>query len=174
MKASSEKDGESRRKLRVTWAPDVYDPPPIKSELILSRDSMQQKAPKKEKRSGKKGQKGKEFSRASKESSRASGKDKKKKKQHCRAAASSKHYDIFGDGDNDDMRSFSSGVLDSTSECSSKASSQWSSSSDKKKRNGGTGVNFRRYDLPPSDSDEDDEEAEDVEACSPDPHRSSN
>lgn len=157
----------------VTWAPDVYDPPPTQLEFILSTGTKQQKMPKKEKKSGKRGQKGKESSRggsSSKESSLGGGRDKKKK-QHHRASAASRCYNMFADGDYDGLEGFSSGgVLDSAYESSPKASSRWSSR-DKKKQTGGMGGNFRRYDLPPSDSDEDEEaEDENVEAGSPDPH----
>lgn len=169
MKGSREKERGSQRKLTVTWAPDVYDPPPTQLELILSRGTKQQKLPKKEKKSGKKGQKGKDFSRgvsSSKESSRSGGKDKKKK-QHRGASAGSRRYNRFSEGDYDDMESSNSGVLDSTCE-SGKASSHWSGRN--KKQTGGMAGNFRQYDLPPSDSDEDEEaEVGNVEAGSPDP-----
>ncbi|OWM82326.1 uncharacterized protein LOC116208813 [Punica granatum] len=174
MKGSRERAEQSQKNLTVTWAPDVYDPPPTQLELILSRGTKQQKLPKKEKKSGKKAQKGKDFSRggsSGKESSRGSSRDKTKK-QHRGFSGGSRRYNMFADGDDDDMESFSSGVPDSAFE-SKKDSSRWGGR-DKKKQTCGMGGNFRRYDLPPSDDDDDDEEQEvkagKVEAGSPDSH----
>ncbi|XP_031396750.1 uncharacterized protein LOC116207796 [Punica granatum] len=80
MKGSREKLGAAQRKLKVTWAPDVYDPPPTSVSHVVRRGTKQQKLSRKDKR----GHKGKDFSRGrgSKDSSNgAAGKDKKKKKK---------------------------------------------------------------------------------------------
>ncbi|XP_022767496.1 uncharacterized protein LOC111311917 [Durio zibethinus] len=73
LKGSREKQGLPPKKLTVTWAPDVYDPPPT---LVLHtvRGKKQQKLKKKndKKKHGKKGQKGNNSSRGS-----AGGKDNK-------------------------------------------------------------------------------------------------
>ncbi|EOY07599.1 hypothetical protein QUC31_011248 [Theobroma cacao] len=59
LKGSREKQGLSPKKLSVTWAPDVYDPPPT-SVLHTVRGKKQQKLKKNndKKKNGKKGQKG--------------------------------------------------------------------------------------------------------------------
>ncbi|KAI4378610.1 hypothetical protein MLD38_016067 [Melastoma candidum] len=79
MKGSREKRGASVGKLTVTWAPDVYDPPPTSMSHFLSRGSKQRMA-KKDKKYGKKGQKGKNSLRAG---------DSKEKKKHRRSSVSS-------------------------------------------------------------------------------------
>ncbi|KAI4364140.1 hypothetical protein MLD38_020271 [Melastoma candidum] len=79
MKGSREKRGASIGKLTVTWAPDVYDPPPTSASHSLSRGSKQRMA-KKDKKNGKKLRKGKDSSRAG---------DSKKKKHHRRSSVSS-------------------------------------------------------------------------------------
>ncbi|XVE61840.1 hypothetical protein DITRI_Ditri06bG0071300 [Diplodiscus trichospermus] len=66
LKGSREKEGLSPKKLTVTWAPDVYDPPPT-SVLHTVRSKKQQKSKKNndKKKNGKKGQKGNNSSRGS-------------------------------------------------------------------------------------------------------------
>lgn len=84
MKGSCEKRGETKRGLRVTWAPDVYDPLPTSVSHAVRRGSKQQKVSRKDKRNGKRGHKGKDSSRGSwsKDSSNGVGcRDKKKKKK---------------------------------------------------------------------------------------------
>ena len=76
LKGSREKQGLSPKKLTVTWAPDVYDPPPT-SVLHTVRSKKQQKSKKNndKKKNGKKGQKG--------NNSRGSGKDNKQFSRGC-------------------------------------------------------------------------------------------
>ncbi|XVF76598.1 hypothetical protein PTKIN_Ptkin13bG0278600 [Pterospermum kingtungense] len=79
LKGSREKQGLSPSKLTVTWAPDVYDPPPT-SVLHTVRGKKQQK-PKKnndKKKNGKKGQKGNNSSRGG-----GGGKDNKQFRRSC-------------------------------------------------------------------------------------------
>ncbi|XWS43694.1 hypothetical protein CRYUN_Cryun16bG0125400 [Craigia yunnanensis] len=66
LKGSRENQGSSLKKLTVTWAPDVYDPPPM-SVLHTVRSKKQQKSKKNndKKKNGKKGQKGNNSSRSS-------------------------------------------------------------------------------------------------------------
>ncbi|KAK4755196.1 hypothetical protein SAY87_008953 [Trapa incisa] len=85
MKGSREKQGATLRKLRVTWAPDVYDPIPTSVSHAPRRSTRQHKASRKDKRHGKKGHKGKDSPRGS---SSSDGKDKRKKKRkHLSAQA---------------------------------------------------------------------------------------
>jgi len=60
MKGSREKNGGSQVKLKVKWAPDVYDPiPTLLSHTVRSHKKQQKSRKKKpEKKNGKKGQKG--------------------------------------------------------------------------------------------------------------------
>lgn len=82
MKGSCEKQGATQRKLRVTWAPDVYDPIPTSVSHALRRSTRQQKASRKDKKHGKRGHKGKDSSRGSgSKDSSSDGKDKRKKKK---------------------------------------------------------------------------------------------
>lgn len=97
IKGSREKQGLSPRKLNVTWAPDVYDPPP-KTILSYAKKKKQQKSKKKDKdnykKNGKKGQRsgsssrggaGGKDGRGGSKDSRGGGKEKDRdKKQHCR------------------------------------------------------------------------------------------
>ena len=79
LKGSREKQGLSPKKLTVTWAPDVYDPPPT-SVLHTVRGKKQQKSKKNndKKKNGKKGQKGNNSSRGS-----GGGKDNKQFRRGC-------------------------------------------------------------------------------------------
>ncbi|KAK4759632.1 hypothetical protein SAY87_022763 [Trapa incisa] len=84
MKGSREKQGTTQRKLKVTWAPDVYDPIPTSVSHAPRRSTRQHKASRKDKRHGKKGHKGKDSPRGSGSGSKDSssdGKDKRKKKK---------------------------------------------------------------------------------------------
>ncbi|KAJ8899840.1 hypothetical protein K2173_019543 [Erythroxylum novogranatense] len=90
MKGSREKQGLSRRKLNVTWAPDVYDPiPNSQSHVVRSKPKKSRKGRDKDnnyKKNGKKGQKG--------NSSRGGG--GKDKKQHRKLGGrSDKCYQTF-------------------------------------------------------------------------------
>ncbi|GMI69788.1 hypothetical protein HRI_000648100 [Hibiscus trionum] len=64
LKGSREKQGLPKKEMRVTWAPDVYDPPPT-SVLHTVRGKKQQKSKKNydKKKNGKKVQKGNNYSR---------------------------------------------------------------------------------------------------------------
>lgn len=104
-KGSHEKQGGAPRKLTVTWAPDVYDPPPTQLLDIITRGTKQKKLPKKEKIGGKEGQKGKETTRGGgggRDSSRGGGgsKDKKKKQNH-RTGKSGKSCSFVDDDGSD-------------------------------------------------------------------------
>ncbi|KAF3525058.1 hypothetical protein F2Q69_00048977, partial [Brassica cretica] len=70
IKGSREMHGKSLEKLSVSWAEDVYDPPPS----LVSHTRSKKQQPQKSKKNGKKGQKG--SSNSSSSSSRGS-KDKK-------------------------------------------------------------------------------------------------
>ncbi|XP_022747736.1 uncharacterized protein LOC111297307, partial [Durio zibethinus] len=82
LKGSREKQGLSPKKLTVTWAPDVYDPPPT-SVLHTVRGKKQQKSKKNndKKKNGKKGQKGSYSTRGSV--------GRKDSKQFCRGRGNS-------------------------------------------------------------------------------------
>ncbi|KAI4324406.1 hypothetical protein MLD38_029901 [Melastoma candidum] len=106
IKGSREKQGNAPREFRVTWAPDVYEPAPMRLQDAVVRGSKQLKLPKKERMTGKEGQKGKEISRggSSKDPTRGGGgggKDKKKKQNHRANGRSSKSfgYQNYEDGD---------------------------------------------------------------------------
>ncbi|KAF8101861.1 hypothetical protein N665_0201s0171 [Sinapis alba] len=75
IKGSREKHGLSLRKTSVSWADDVYDPPPSIASHTRNKKQQQQKSKSKDshRKTGKKGQKGKDSS------SSRSGKDKDKK-----------------------------------------------------------------------------------------------
>nr|VDD57272.1 unnamed protein product [Brassica oleracea] len=90
IKGSREKHGKSVEKLSVSWAEDVYDPPPsIVSHTRSKKQQQHQKSKSSLKKSGKKGHKG---SSSSSSSSRGS-KDKKSSSSSSR----SKHSrDKFG------------------------------------------------------------------------------
>lgn len=90
IKGSREKHGKSLEKLSVSWAEDVYDPPPsIVSHTRSKKQQQHQKSKSSLKKSGKKGHKG---SSSSSSSSRGS-KDKKSSSSSSR----SKHSrDKFG------------------------------------------------------------------------------
>ncbi|KAI4324407.1 hypothetical protein MLD38_029901 [Melastoma candidum] len=97
IKGSREKQGNAPREFRVTWAPDVYEPAPMRLQDAVVRGSKQLKLPKKERMTGKEGQKGKEISRggSSKDPTRGGGgggKDKKKKQNHRANGRSSKSF----------------------------------------------------------------------------------
>ncbi|KAF8043173.1 hypothetical protein BT93_A1498 [Corymbia citriodora subsp. variegata] len=104
-KGSHEKQGGALRKLTVTWAPDVYDPPPTQPLDIVTRGSKQKKVPKKEKVGGKEGQRGKETTRGGgggRDSSRGGGSSKdKKKKQNHRTGKSGRSYSFVDDEGSD-------------------------------------------------------------------------
>ncbi|KAI3443011.1 uncharacterized protein J3R85_000360 [Psidium guajava] len=105
LKGSCEKQGGAPRKLTVTWAPDVYDPPPTQLLDIVTRGTKQKKVPKKEKVGRKEGQKGKETTQGAdggRDSSRGS-KDKKKKQNH-RTGKSGRSYSF---ADDDGLDNFS-------------------------------------------------------------------
>ncbi|KAJ4891833.1 Uncharacterized protein Rs2_31581 [Raphanus sativus] len=76
IKGSREKHGLSLRKTSVSWADDVYDPPPSIASHTRNKKQLQQQQKSKSKdshrKNGKKGQKGKDSSNSSR-----SGKDKK-------------------------------------------------------------------------------------------------
>lgn len=74
IKGSREKHGKSLEKLSVSWAEDVYDPPPSIISHTRSKKQQQQKSKSKDnlKKNGKKGQKG-----SSNSSSSRGSKDKK-------------------------------------------------------------------------------------------------
>ncbi|KAF8093750.1 hypothetical protein N665_0379s0035 [Sinapis alba] len=72
IKGSREKHGRSREKLSVSWAEDVYDPPPSLVSHTRSKKQQPQKSKSSLKKSGKKGQKG-----SSNSSSSRGSKDKK-------------------------------------------------------------------------------------------------
>lgn len=76
IKGSREKHGKSVEKLSVSWAEDVYDPPPSLVSHTRSKKQQPQKSKSRDslKKNGKKGQKG--SSNSSSSSSRGS-KDKK-------------------------------------------------------------------------------------------------
>ncbi|XP_010509329.1 PREDICTED: uncharacterized protein LOC104785761 [Camelina sativa] len=83
IKGSREKHGLSLKKTSVSWAADVYDPPPsIASHTRIKKQQQKPKSKDNHKKTGKKGQKGKDNS-----SSRggSSSKDKKKasRKHSC-------------------------------------------------------------------------------------------
>lgn len=75
IKGSREKHGLTLRKTSVSWAADVYDPPPSIASHTRNKKQQQQKSKSKDghRKNGKKGQKGKDSS-----SSSRSGKDNKK------------------------------------------------------------------------------------------------
>lgn len=106
LKGSREKLGLSPKNLTVTWAPDVYDPPPT-SVLHTVGSKRQQKSKKKneKKKNGKKGRKGNNSARGS--SGSGSGKDNK---QFRRGSGSSdKCYKLL---EVDDRIANASGDLD--------------------------------------------------------------
>jgi len=76
IKGSREKHGLSLRKSSVTWADDVYDPPPSIASHTRNKKQQQQKSKSKDnhRKTGKKGQKSKDNS-----SSRGGGSSKDKK-----------------------------------------------------------------------------------------------
>ncbi|XWS55697.1 hypothetical protein CRYUN_Cryun09bG0023200 [Craigia yunnanensis] len=80
LKGSREKQGLTPKKLTVTWAPDVYDPPPPTLVLHTVRVKKQQKSKKNndKKKNGKKGHKGNNSSRGS-----GGGKDCKQFRRGC-------------------------------------------------------------------------------------------
>ncbi|CAH2064213.1 unnamed protein product [Thlaspi arvense] len=92
IKGSREKHGKSLEKLSVSWAEDVYDPPPSIVSHTRSKKQQQPKSKSRDslKKNGKKGQKG---SSNSSSSSRGS----KDKKQSSSSSSRSKHSrDKFG------------------------------------------------------------------------------
>ncbi|XP_048127658.1 uncharacterized protein LOC115739898 [Rhodamnia argentea] len=105
LKGSREKQGGAPRKLTLTWAPDVYDPPPTQLLDIVTRGTKQKKVPKKEKVGRKEGQKGKETTRGAdggRDSSRGGGSTKdKKKKQNHRTGKSGRSYSFVDDNGSD-------------------------------------------------------------------------
>ncbi|XP_058215085.1 uncharacterized protein LOC131326348 [Rhododendron vialii] len=91
LKGSRERQGKSQKKLTVTWAPDVYDPPP--SAPTLSRNSKRRpknERKKYDKKNGKNKQKGKP--------SRVGG--SKDKKQVRKYSESSKSFSQWPNNDN--------------------------------------------------------------------------
>ncbi|CAH8360872.1 unnamed protein product [Eruca vesicaria subsp. sativa] len=80
IKGSREKHGLTLRKTSVSWADDVYDPPPsIASHTRNKKQQQKSKSKDSHKKTGKKGQKGKDSS------SSRSGKDKKQaSRKHSR------------------------------------------------------------------------------------------
>ena len=82
IKGSREKHGLSLKKTTVSWAADVYDPPPSIASHTRNKKQQQQKSKSKDshKKNGKKGNKGKDNSNSSR-----SGKDKKQaSRKHSR------------------------------------------------------------------------------------------
>jgi len=81
IKGSREKHGLSLKKSSVTWADDVYDPPPSIASHTRNKKQQQQKSKSKDnhRKTGKKGQKSKDNS-----SSRGGGGSSKDKKQASR------------------------------------------------------------------------------------------
>ncbi|KAJ0258871.1 Uncharacterized protein HA466_0075950 [Hirschfeldia incana] len=82
IKGSREKHGLSLKKTTVSWAADVYDPPPSIASHTRNKKQQPQKSKSKDshKKNGKKGQKGKDNSNSSR-----SGKDKKQaSRKHSR------------------------------------------------------------------------------------------
>ncbi|KAL9270282.1 hypothetical protein AKJ16_DCAP21423 [Drosera capensis] len=85
MKGSREKQGVPRRKLSVSWAPDVYDPPPSISSHTVKKN---QHHPKNSKKHSKEKQKGK--------STRSGGSGPKDKKHRRKAGGRTERwYDPF-------------------------------------------------------------------------------
>ncbi|KAL9256255.1 hypothetical protein AKJ16_DCAP17922 [Drosera capensis] len=86
MKGSREKQGVPRRKLCVSWAPNVYDPPPSISSHTVKKKNQHQ--PKNSKKHNKEKQKGK--------STRSGGSAPKYKKHHGKAGGRTEWwYDPF-------------------------------------------------------------------------------
>ncbi|KAG2326555.1 hypothetical protein Bca4012_035503 [Brassica carinata] len=82
IKGSREKHGLTLKKTSVSWAADVYDPPPSIASHTRNKKQQQQKSKSKDshRKNGKKGQKGKDNSNSSR-----SGKDKKQaSRKHSR------------------------------------------------------------------------------------------
>ncbi|CAN6832052.1 unnamed protein product [Brassica oleracea] len=83
IKGSREKHGLTLKKTSVSWAADVYDPPPSIASHTRNKKQQQQKSKSKDshRKNGKKGQKGKDSSNSSR-----SGKDNKKQasRKHSR------------------------------------------------------------------------------------------
>ncbi|CAH8382790.1 unnamed protein product [Eruca vesicaria subsp. sativa] len=93
IKGSRKKHGKSVEKLRVSWAEDVYDPPPSIASHTRSKRQHQHKSKSSLKKSGKKGHKGSSSSSSSSSSSRGS----KDKKSSSSSSPRSKHSrDKFG------------------------------------------------------------------------------
>ena len=90
IKGSREKHGKSVEKLSVSWAEDVYDPPPsIVSHTRSKKQQQHQKSKSSLKKSGKKGHKG--------SSSSSSSRGSKDKKSSSSSSSRSKHSrDKFG------------------------------------------------------------------------------
>ncbi|KAG5386014.1 hypothetical protein BRARA_I03653 [Brassica rapa] len=93
IKGSREKHGKSVEKLSVSWAEDVYDPPPsIVSHTRSKKQQQHQKSKSSLKKSGKKGHKG-----SSSSSSSSSSRGSKDKKSSSSSSSRSKHSrDKFG------------------------------------------------------------------------------
>ncbi|EOA24767.1 hypothetical protein CARUB_v10018046mg [Capsella rubella] len=79
IKGGREKHGKSLKKLSVTWAEDVYDPPPSIVSHTRSKKQQPQKSKSKDnlKKNGKKGQKGSSNSRGSKDKKQTSSRSSK-------------------------------------------------------------------------------------------------
>ncbi|CAH8268514.1 unnamed protein product [Arabidopsis lyrata] len=80
IKGGREKHGKSLEKLRVSWAEDVYDPPPSIVSHTRSKKQQPQKSKSKDnlKKNGKKGQKGSSHSRGSKDKKQISSRSSSK------------------------------------------------------------------------------------------------
>ncbi|XP_010515864.1 PREDICTED: uncharacterized protein LOC104791634 isoform X2 [Camelina sativa] len=79
IKGAREKHGKSLQKLHVSWAEDVYDPPPSIVSHTRSKKQQPQKSKSKDnlKKNGKKGQKGSSNSRGSKDKKQTSSRSSK-------------------------------------------------------------------------------------------------
>ncbi|XP_010427021.1 PREDICTED: uncharacterized protein LOC104711940 [Camelina sativa] len=79
IKGAREKHGKSVQKLSVSWAEDVYDPPPSIVSHTRSKKQQPQKSKSKDnlKKSGKKGQKGSSNSRGGKDKKQTSSRSSK-------------------------------------------------------------------------------------------------